>query len=250
MASFARKELGEILRTWRIWVLPGIVIFFALTGPLLAKFTPQLVGAVAGSRLGGLKVPTPTYTDSYIQWTKNLTQIVLIAVIIVYGSLVSGEVRSGTAVLVLTKPLSRRAFVLVKAVVQSVFLAVVVAVGALITWLLTLAIFGAAPAGALWSATGVFLVQGLLFVALMTLLSSVIGSAAGSAGAGLAGFAVLAIAAIWKPLQDYSPAALSSLPGELAAAKPASVGWPVVTSLALALVLTGLAGQLFRRRDL
>jgi len=30
---FARKEAREILRTWRVWVLPGILAFFALTGP-------------------------------------------------------------------------------------------------------------------------------------------------------------------------------------------------------------------------
>src|SRR5665647_131722 len=38
---FARKEALEILRTWRIWVLPGILLFFALTGPVLARFTPD-----------------------------------------------------------------------------------------------------------------------------------------------------------------------------------------------------------------
>jgi ABC-2 type transport system permease protein len=51
---FARKELHEILRTWRIWVLPGIVLFFAITGPLVARFTPELVGAVVGNSLFGL----------------------------------------------------------------------------------------------------------------------------------------------------------------------------------------------------
>lgn len=250
MAVFAGKEAREIVRTWRIWVLPGIAVFFAVTGPVLARFTPELVSAVAGDQLRGLKVPAPTYVDAYVQWAKNLTQIVLLAVIIVYGSIVSGEVRSGTAVLVLTKPLSRRTFVLVKVAVHAAFLTVVVAFGALITWLLTLVIFGAAPAAALWSATGAFAVEGVLFVALMTLLSVLIGSAAGAAGAGLAGYALLAIAAIWQPLSKYSPAGLASLPATLGAAKPASAGWPIATGLGLALVLGVLAGQLFRQRDL
>src|SRR5581483_5533907 len=35
-AVFAAKEVREIWRTWRIWVLPGIVLFFAVTGPFLA----------------------------------------------------------------------------------------------------------------------------------------------------------------------------------------------------------------------
>lgn len=249
-AVFASKELREILRTWRLWVLPGIVLFFALSGPLLAKFTPQLVGALVGNQLGGLKVPTPTYADSYAQWVKNLSQIVLIAVIIVYGGLVSGEVRSGTAVLVLTKPLSRTAFIVAKSGVQSIFLAVLVGAGALVTWALTLLIFGTAPAGALWSATGAFFVLALLFIGFMTLFSVLIGSAAGAAGAGLGVYVALSVAAIWKPLGDYSPAALTSQPASLAAGKDVTALWPVITALALAAILIALAGRLFRLRDL
>jgi len=249
-AVFAGKELREILRTWRIWVLPSIVLFFAVTGPLLARFTPQIVGALVGNQLNGLKIPTPTYVDAYVQWIKNLSQIVLIAVIIVYGSLVSGEIRSGTAVLVLTKPLSRTAFVIAKAAVHSLFLVCVVVAGALLTWALTWLIFGRAPAAPLWSATGAFLVLGLVFVALMTLLSVLIGSAAGAAGAGLGGYVVLSITAIWKPLGTYSPAALTTQPGSLAAGKDVTALWPILTSLVLVPILVVLAGQILRRRDL
>jgi len=85
-AAFAGKEAREILRTWRIWVLPGILLFFALTGPVLAKLTPQLVGALAGDQLKGLVIPTPTYHDAYTQWIKNLSQIALFALIIIYAS--------------------------------------------------------------------------------------------------------------------------------------------------------------------
>jgi ABC-2 type transport system permease protein len=247
---FARKELSEVVRTWRIWVVPGIVLFFAITGPLVARFTPELLGAVAGDQVGGLKFPTPTYTDSYLQWIKNLSQIVLIAVVIVYGSLVSGEVKSGTAVLVLTKPLSRYAFIAVKAAVQTVFLAAVVALGGLVTWGLTWLIFGTAPGAALWSATGAFFVLGLLFVCLMTLLSALIPSGAGAAGAGLGIYVVLAIAAIWKPLNGYSPAALTSQTSALAAGKDVAIAWPVITALVAAVAFVALAGLIFRRKDL
>ena len=74
MAAFAGKETREILRTWRIWVLPGILLLFALTGPVLARFIRYLVGALAGDQLGGFKMPTPTYVDAYTQWVKNLSQ--------------------------------------------------------------------------------------------------------------------------------------------------------------------------------
>ncbi|HEY5518777.1 MAG TPA: hypothetical protein VIK17_03930, partial [Cellulomonas sp.] len=126
---FARKEALEILRTWRIWVLPGILLFFALTGPVLARFTPEIVGALAADQLGGFEIPTPTYLDAYAQWVKNLSQIALFALIIIYGGLVSGESRSGTAVLVITKPVSRSTFVVVKAAVHAVFFAALLVAG-------------------------------------------------------------------------------------------------------------------------
>ena len=188
---FARKESQEILRTWRLWVLPGILVFFALTGPPLARYTPEIIKAFAGDQLGGLTLPPPTYLDAYGQWIKNLTQIALFALIIICGGIVSAESRSGTAVLVLTKPVSRTAFVVVKAVVNSAFVAVLLVVGTLITWGLTAAMFGSAPGSALWSSALVWLVLAVQFIAVMTLLSVLIGSAAGAAGAGLGVFVLL-----------------------------------------------------------
>jgi len=249
-AAFAGKEAREILRTWRIWVLPGILLFFAMTGPVLAKLTPQLVGALAGDQLKGLVIPTPTYHDAYTQWIKNLSQIALFALIIIYGGIISSERKSGTAVLVLTKPVSRTAFVIAKAVVHSAFLAVLVVTGTLITWGVTAAVFGQAPGSALWSSSLVWLVFGVLFIALMTLLSVLIGSAAGAAGAGLGAYALVSIAAIWKPLGTYSPAALATMPSSLAAGKDVAVLWPLLTSLLLAAALFALASRAFRRSEL
>jgi len=247
---FARKEAREIWRTWRLWVLPSIVVFFAASGPVVAKYTPQILGAVAADQLGGFQIPTPTYLDAYGGWIKNLSQITLFALIIVYGGIVSAEVKSGTAVLVLTKPVSRTAFIVAKATVHSAYLAILVAAGTLLTWGVTAAAFGHAPGSTLWAAAGAWVVFGILFIALMTLLSVLIPAAAGAAGAGLGVYALLSIAATWKPLGTYSPAALAAQPAALAAGKDVAVLWPVLTSLALAAGLVAWAAAAFRRRDL
>ncbi len=249
-AVFAGKEAREIRRTWRLFVLPGILAFFAVTGPLTARYTKEIVGALASDQLGQFQIPDPTYLDSYAQWVKNLSQIALFALIIIYGGIVSAERRSGTAVLVLTKPVSRTAFVIAKATVHSAFLAVVVLIGTLVTWGLTAALFGTAPGAELWSSALVWLVYGVLFVALMTLLSVLIRSSAGAAGAGLGMFALVSIASLWRPFAEYSPAGLTSLPTSLAAGKDAAVLWPVLTGVLLALALVWAAASVFRRQDL
>ena len=248
---FARKEALEIVRTWRIWVLPSIILFFALTGPPLARFTPELINALASDQLGQFKIPPPTYLDAYGQWIKNLSQIVLFALIISYGGLISSEIRSGTAVFVLTKPLTREAFVIIKALVHAVFLAVMLLAGTLITWGMTFAVFGDAPASTLWESALLWLALGVFFIALMTVLSVVIPAPAGAAGAGLGAYALLSVGAIWKPFSMYSPAGITGQAASLAAGTHISSPlWPVTTSALLSIALVWLAAALFRRREL
>ncbi len=247
----ARKESLEIVRTWRIVVLPAIILFFAVSGPLIGRFTPEIIGAVGGDQLGAIVLPDPTYVEAYGQWMQGLGQIVLFALIIIYGGLVSSETSSGTAILVLTKPVSRAAFVMVKAVTHSVFLVVIVMVGTLVTWGVTAAVFGEAPSAPLWSGTMVWLVLGVFYIALMTFFSVVIRSAAGAAGAGIGAFVLLTIGGLWAPLADHSPAGLVGIAGELVAGQPApDLVWPVLVSLAAAVALVLAAAAVFRRKEL
>jgi ABC-2 type transport system permease protein len=250
-AVFAGKEVREIVRTWRIWVLPGIILLLAVSGPFLARYTPEIVGALAGSQLGHLSLPAATYFSSYAQWIKNLTQIVEIALLIIYGGIVSAETSSGTAILVLTKPLSRSAFVVVKAVVHVVFLSVLLVIGTLITWAETAIVFHKAPPADVWLASLNWLALGVLLLCAMMLFSVLIPAAAGAAGAGLGLFVVLSVGALWKPLVKYSPVGLASRATDLAnGVHHAFTPWPLVTSLALSVVLVAAAALLFRHKEL
>ena len=251
-AAFLRKELREILRTWRIWALPGIVIFFALTGPALAKYTPQLLESLMTEQPEGLviQLPDPTYVDAYLQWTKNLSQIVLFAVIIMFAGMISAEKRSGTAALVLTKPLSRAAMVLAKFTSQSALLVGTVVVGAGLTWLATLPFFPDPPLTPLVQATAVWIVLGLFFLALMLLISAAIDSQAGAAGLGLAAYLVISILTVWGPAVRYGPAGLVGAPTEIAMGEAGSLLWPIVVTLALTAALVAAAVAVFRRREL
>lgn len=248
---FARKEALEIVRTWRVLVLPAIILFFAISAPLLARFTPEIVGAVGGAQLGAIPLPDATYIDAYAQWIKSLGQIFLFALIIIYGGIVSSETSNGTAILVLTKPMSRGAFVAVKAAIHSTFLAALVIIGTLVAWGVTAAVFGQAPLEPLWSGTLVWLVLGVFYITLMTFLSVLITSAAGAAGAGIGAFVLLTMGSLWKTLADYSPAGLAGRAAALAAEQPVSdLLWPVLVSLAAAVALVVAAAVLFRRKEL
>lgn len=248
---FARKEALEILRTSRIIVLPAILLLFALTGPLLAKYTPEILSAVAGDQLGGIELPPPTAFDAYGQWVKNLAQIGLFAVIISYGGIVSAERRRGTAILALIKPLSRTGFVLAKFVVHAVFLSVLLAVMTAVTWGVTAAVFGEAPPGPLWASAMCWLLLALVYLSLVTLFSVLLPSAAGAAGLGIAAFAALSVAGIWRPLAEHSPAGLSSAAAMLAAGvETFPLASPILISLACIVLAVLGAAAIFRRQEL
>ena len=250
--AFLEKELREIFRTWRIWVLPGIVLFFALSGPPLAAVTPQLIETLVPAEGSGvvIQVPDPTYVDAYLQWTGNLSEIVLIALIIIMGGMISSERKQGTAILVLTKPLSRTAFVLAKFVSNVKLLSGSVIAGAVLTWALTHAVFGKAPAGDLAAATGVWLLLGILFIAVMELLSALLDSQAGAAGLGFVVYIALSIGTLWGPAVRYSPAGLVGAPTKIVTGEAVELLWPIWTTLALTALCVGAAIAVFRQREL
>lgn len=248
--AFLGKEFREIVKTWRIWVLPGIVLFLAVTGPVIARFTPQLVQAVAPDTGLAIQIPDPTFRDAYLQWTKNLIQLVTFAIILIFAGAVSAERRSGTAVLVLTKPLSRTAFIVAKYVAQGLLLVTTVVVGAATTWALTLAVFGEALLVPLVQATGVWLVWGLLVLGIMIFLSSLVGSQAGAAGLGLGVFVLFSIGSIWTPVGRYSPAGLLGAPTDVLLGRAGPLLWPVVTGLVLTGISVAAAVVAFSRKEL
>ncbi|MHB1341133.1 MAG: ABC transporter permease [Coriobacteriia bacterium] len=251
--AFLRKEFVEIARTWRIWALPGMVVFLALTGAVIAKLTPELLKSMSGSaELGGviISVPDPIWRDSYAQWTKNLTQMISWALIIISGGMISGERKAGTAILVLTKPISRPAFVLAKFVSQTTLLVSVTIVGALITWVSTRIAFGEAPVRILAQVTAVWLVFAIFLVAVMTLASALVDSQMGSAFLGFGVLVLFTIAGLWGPALEYSPAGLAGAPNSLLLGHEIATFWPLVTTGVLSVLCVIAAVGVFARKEL
>lgn len=247
--AFLAKDLLEIVRTWRLWVLPGILMFSALTGPPTAAYTAELLSTLGGDVFSGL-MPDPTWADSYAQWTKNLSQLVTFALIIALGGAVSGEKRAGTAIMVLTKPVSRAGFVLSKFVSTALLLVGATLLSTLVTWGVTLIWFPDAPIGPLLAATGAWLLFALLLVAVVLLGSAAVDSGAGAAGIGLGFFFLLMLSGIWGPILRWTPAGMINAPGALGADAEVDVLWPALTTAALAAVLVWAAVKVFERREL
>ncbi|MCY6488402.1 hypothetical protein OYG14_12835, partial [Actinobacillus pleuropneumoniae] len=87
-------------------------IVLAVTSVLSARFTTELMQSLlpAGSDMSAL-IPDPTRRYTLGQWTKNLSQIGIVAILLMSGSTINAEDRQGTQILILTKPVSRWGYV-------------------------------------------------------------------------------------------------------------------------------------------
>ena len=250
-SAFLRKELTEIRRTWRLWVIPGMLVFFGLTSPLIAALTPALVESMAASQPGVvIQLPPPSALDAYAQFIKNLDQFVLIAVVITGAGVVSGERTTGTAILALTKPLSRGAFVVAKIIAQIALLVAATVLGTIVCVAMTAVVFDGGNVARLVTAVALWLLYASLLVVVMTLCSAAFRSRGAAAGAGLGFYFLTLLLSSWGPAARYGfvglwPALRDALMGE-----PLAVAWPIATALvAIVLGVTG-AVWIFERQEL
>ena len=251
LSTFAAKEGRETLRTWRLWVLPGILLFVALSSPVLTRLTPEIVRATAGSQPGlTIHIPPPTARDSYVQFMGNLAQLVTLAVIIAGAATISAERRAGTAVLVLTKPLSRAAFVVLKAASQLVLLVVATVVAAALCIVTTVLLFGSASIGPFIETTALWLVFATMVLMLMVLLSAAMGGQAPAIGAGIALWIGLLVFTGFPLIRDHSPAGLMAANDAALRGRDVALLWPVATTAVVAAALLAAAVWAFERREL
>lgn len=243
------KELREIVRTWRIWVGIGAFAVFGLVDPLLARFTPEILASVVGEGLP-IVLPEATAYSAWSQWAGDLAQLLALVVIAVAAASVAGEVSSGTALIPLTKPISRTAFVLAKSVAVGVLTLAGLATGTALTTGVTALLFDDLDIGAVWAATGVWIVLALLLIAVTMLGSCLLSSTMGAFLVGFVAYVLLSLVGLWQPARVYSPAGLTEAIGSLAAGGDAVLVWPVATALGLAIITLVAAVWAFRRREL
>jgi ABC-2 type transport system permease protein len=249
--AFSRKEFLETRKTWRLWVVPGVLVFLGLTTPVLAAVTPTILKMTAQRQPGVIiHFPAPTALDAYAQFMGNLLQLALLVVIITGAAAVAGERRGGTAVLVLTKPLSRTSFVWAKALSNLAIVFAATAVGAALCVAVTIALFDASHVAAFVESVALWLALAAMFVCLMVWLSAALDRQAAAAGAGIAVYVALFALTGFPLLRDWSPAGVFTANEALLKGEDVALAQPVAVTLALAVLFLLLAAWSFRRKEL
>jgi ABC-2 type transport system permease protein len=250
LGPLLRKEVLEQWRTLRLPVIATIFLLVGLSSPLLARFTPELLKAVGGDQFT-IILPTPTAADAVDQLAKNLGQFGgLIAVLLAMGA-VAAEKERGTAALLLTKPISRAAFLVAKLMAIGLTLAVSVAIASAGAWFYTLVLFAPLPlpgvaAGAVLQWLTLMAWASITFVG-----STLTRSSLAAAGLGIVAFIVVGILGVVPNVGRFLPTGLGGPGRALALGIP---GPDPVVPVVATIVLIGAAGLAawlaFRRQEL
>lgn len=115
---FTKKEWLEAWRTKKLLLILTVFVFFGILSPLIAILTPEILKSSLGDGVQ-ISLPEPTSVDSWVQFYKNLTQIGIYLLAIFFSSSVSGEVKSGSLINLVTKGLSRSAIITSKFIMIS-----------------------------------------------------------------------------------------------------------------------------------
>lgn len=109
---FLKKELKEFVKTWKLLILLALFIVNSFMSPILYYYMPKLL------ELSGLPGAAEQFDMSlasyYTQYYGNQFQSGFLALIFITCLAVVREKKKGTAILTLTKNISRPTFVLAK----------------------------------------------------------------------------------------------------------------------------------------
>lgn len=251
--AFLKKEFKEIARTYKIWVVPIIFLFFGFLSPIAVKLLPELLKATLEAQHIAFKMPPPTAVDSYLQYFKNLAQMGMLAIILLSMGLVSEEKTKGTLVLVLTKPVSRTGFVLSKFIAQTILVISSIIAGAVATYYYTLILFEAGNLSEFALAMLLYLIYSLLIITITLFLSTLLSNQVAAGGLALISVFVLSLLpSLHRIFDRYSPYALTITADKIVSKHLgfADSLWPMGVSLLLVALLLVLSCFFFNRQEL
>lgn len=249
---FLRKELREMVRSNRLLVVAAVFLLLGIISPVTAKYTPELLKAL-GTGQNGVQItfPTPTVADAIAQYLKNVAGTGIFVAILLPMGMVAREKERGTAAFVLTKPVSRAAFLGAKLVALVALLGIGVLIAAVATYIYTAILFEPVALGGFIGCTALILLSLVVYGLLTFLGSTIANSQLPAVGIGLAAWVLISLIGISPTAAQYTPGGLLEPAGALARGATADhLLLSVVANIVLCALLMTLAWLAFRRQEL
>ncbi|WP_455715776.1 ABC transporter permease [Anaerosporobacter sp.] len=111
--AFTKKEWMESIRTYKLFILLTVFFILGIMNPITAKITPDLLASLAQEGIT-ISIAEPTAIDSWMQFYKNVPQMGLIVLVIMFSGGITAEYSKGTFINMITKGLKRSTIILSK----------------------------------------------------------------------------------------------------------------------------------------
>ncbi|WP_409276031.1 ABC transporter permease [Neobacillus sp. SCS-31] len=257
MSQFLTLLQKEILEMWRNYKLVWVPIVFIILGvqePLSIYYMPQILDSLGGLPEGSIiEIPTPAPAEVLVGGIGQYNMFGFIITILLCMSLVAGEVKSGTAAMILVKPVKHGYFIAAKWVGALLLLWVSFFIGYLVTWYYTGLLFDWVPFD---SFLGSFFIEGLwlTFIVTISLVFSSIFSVPGAAGFASAATSIILmlVSSSLSHLLEWSPGMLPSY-ASIYLVEDSLKGdgvMAVVLTAVILVILLFLAMRVFRKKEL
>jgi ABC-2 type transport system permease protein len=105
--AYFKKEVCEVTRTYKLTVMGLVFLLFGIMNPLTAKLLPEIMASVMPEGMS-ITLPEPSAMDSWAQFFKNVSQMGLIVLVVLFSGAMAGEFSRSTLIQPLTKGLARR----------------------------------------------------------------------------------------------------------------------------------------------
>jgi ABC-2 type transport system permease protein len=196
------KELRQQWQTKRLLVVTAVFLLFGLASPLVAYFTPQIIGSIEEAAMFADLIPEPSNRDAIAQYVSNITQFGFILALLLGMGAVAGEKERGLTPMILSKPMPRWAFLLSKFAAQALLYLLGFTLSGLAVYYYTYLLFEPLAFGP-FMLGNYLLFTWLLTFAAVTLLGSAIARTTGAAaGIALAGSVLIFLGG---SLRNYGP---------------------------------------------
>lgn len=114
--SLIKKEAFENIRTKKLLAMTVLFLLIGLISLLTAKLMPLILEPFLANLAENtlIRIKNPTGIDSWMQFFKNINQLGMFGLVLLYGNQVANEFQKGTLINLLSKGLARFQVVLSK----------------------------------------------------------------------------------------------------------------------------------------
>ncbi|MBT2292460.1 ABC transporter permease subunit [Paenibacillus albidus] len=209
---FYQKEMLEAVRSYRLIWIPVVFILLGIMQPLTAYYMPEILGAAGNVPPGMLEnYEVPSAAAVMVQALGQYSTIGMLVLALITMNSISGERYSGSAEMVLVRPLTPLAMVVAKWAALLTVLMLALGLGASGAAYYVMELIGPLSWGGISAAAGLYGLW-LMCAVSLTLLFSAFLRATAAAFLGLLSAVAFSLAHSLLPAWfDWTPAALPGL---------------------------------------